>query len=155
MIGYRHAHSRVVQARGPAASHACGDCGEQAEHWAWQHGPEFLVDDRTGCRYSLDVMDYEPLCRKCHGKLDGRTGCVVDACQRDHYGQGYCKFHHQRWYRTGDPLVVRPHYETQKTHCPQGHPYAGENLSIHKKGFRICVTCRREKARARYARRRQ
>ena len=30
-----------------------------------------------------------------------------------------------------------------KTHCPQGHPYSGENLVINSKGRRECRTCRR------------
>ena len=28
-----------------------------------------------------------------------------------------------------------------KTHCPAGHPYAGENLRITGRGFRVCRTC--------------
>lgn len=31
---------------------------------------------------------------------------------------------------------------TQKSHCPQGHPYAGENLIIKKNGYRVCRTCK-------------
>ena len=29
-----------------------------------------------------------------------------------------------------------------KTHCPRGHPYEGENLTINKQGARVCRTCR-------------
>jgi hypothetical protein len=32
-----------------------------------------------------------------------------------------------------------------KTHCPQGHPYAGRNL-LRRNGRRICRACRRRKA---------
>lgn len=32
-----------------------------------------------------------------------------------------------------------------KTHCPQGHPYAGENLFIDNRGRRNCRICRRTK----------
>lgn len=35
---------------------------------------------------------------------------------------------------------------SHKTHCPQDHPYAGENLYISPSGARHCVTCRRDKA---------
>lgn len=28
-----------------------------------------------------------------------------------------------------------------KTHCPQGHPYSGENLYVNPKGSRICRLC--------------
>jgi hypothetical protein len=34
-------------------------------------------------------------------------------------------------------------YQTRKTHCPAGHPYAGENL-VQYGGRRSCRTCRRE-----------
>ena len=40
--------------------------------------------------------------------------------------------------RRGD----RPH--ARKTHCPQGHPYSGDNLYIPPNGDRICVTCKRK-----------
>ncbi|MFY1862077.1 HNH endonuclease signature motif containing protein [Achromobacter xylosoxidans] len=30
-----------------------------------------------------------------------------------------------------------------KTHCPHGHPYAGDNLKINVNGQRVCVTCSR------------
>lgn len=39
-----------------------------------------------------------------------------------------------------------------KTHCPQGHPYAGDNLKINSKGSRECRICARKTARE-YARR--
>jgi hypothetical protein len=37
-----------------------------------------------------------------------------------------------------------------KTHCPQGHPYAGDNLYVTKAGHRQCLACRfiRNRARA-------
>lgn len=36
-----------------------------------------------------------------------------------------------------------------KTHCPQGHPYAGDNLYISPQGYRQCRACGRESARRR------
>jgi hypothetical protein len=30
-----------------------------------------------------------------------------------------------------------------KTHCPQGHPYAGENLFLDRNEYRLCRTCAR------------
>jgi hypothetical protein len=32
----------------------------------------------------------------------------------------------------------------RKTHCPHGHPYAGDNLYVTPKGHRRCRTCSRE-----------
>ncbi|MCP4493336.1 MAG: HNH endonuclease [Gammaproteobacteria bacterium] len=35
----------------------------------------------------------------------------------------------------------------RKTHCPQGHPYAGENLYVKPNGNRICRICSRKSRR--------
>lgn len=37
-----------------------------------------------------------------------------------------------------------------KTHCPQGHPYSGDNLYVDARGCRSCWTCKRANRR-RYA----
>ena len=37
-----------------------------------------------------------------------------------------------------------------KTHCPQGHEYAGENLYVRTSGERECLECKRERDRRRY-----
>lgn len=38
----------------------------------------------------------------------------------------------------------------KKTHCPDGHPYAGSNLYIHPtKGYRVCRACGRRRAQER------
>ena len=41
-----------------------------------------------------------------------------------------------------------------KTHCPQGHPYEGDNLYVNPRGQRKCRECLREDKRRYYARRR-
>ena len=42
----------------------------------------------------------------------------------------------------------------KRTHCPQGHPFSGDNLYIYPTtGARECRTCRRENKRTRQARR--
>jgi hypothetical protein len=40
----------------------------------------------------------------------------------------------------------------RKTHCPQGHPYAGRNLYVTPRGERKCRTCHRDRQRVRRAR---
>ena len=50
-----------------------------------------------------------------------------------------------------DAVITRTHKESRKTHCPQGHPLEGENLSI-KFGSRRCKACARLRARAKYRR---
>ena len=42
-----------------------------------------------------------------------------------------------------------------KTHCPQGHPYSGDNLHVASDGWRRCKTCRAERARLRRAKQRK
>lgn len=37
-----------------------------------------------------------------------------------------------------------------KTHCPQGHPYSGDNVRHRKGGGRSCRTCAREYARRKH-----
>ncbi len=37
------------------------------------------------------------------------------------------------------------HWHRQKTHCPQGHPYEGDNLRFSPTGFRYCLMCKRIK----------
>lgn len=44
--------------------------------------------------------------------------------------------------------------QVARTHCPQGHPYAGENLAIDD-GARRCRKCHRDRERARYQARRK
>jgi hypothetical protein len=43
---------------------------------------------------------------------------------------------------------------TKKTHCPQNHEYTPENTLLNKQGGRVCLTCKRAKALARYYERR-
>jgi len=39
-----------------------------------------------------------------------------------------------------------------KTHCPQGHEYAGENLRVRKNGHRVCRICDNARVLAAYHR---
>lgn len=47
-----------------------------------------------------------------------------------------------------DKIEHGTHQQARKTHCPQGHPYEGDNLStlLRKDGRvnRICLACKRE-----------
>ncbi len=49
----------------------------------------------------------------------------------------------------GDGLAAA---NARKTHCPQGHPYSGDNLIIRKDGLRRCRECCREYSRRHKAR---
>lgn len=43
----------------------------------------------------------------------------------------------------------------RKTHCPQGHPYDGDNLIINRLGARLCRECQRADGLKRYYARKQ
>jgi hypothetical protein len=79
-----------------------------------------------------DGLELDHLCRVRHcvnpAHLEAVTGRVNS--QRGHHPQGW------------------------RTHCPQGHPYAGNNLYVHN-GKRYCRTCMRARDRAYKERRRQ
>jgi len=47
--------------------------------------------------------------------------------------------------------VSLPAQRAAKTHCPAGHPYAGTNLALSRRGERLCRACRRAHS-ARYRR---
>lgn len=36
------------------------------------------------------------------------------------------------------------------THCPQGHPYSGDNLGLSRQGWRVCRQCKNIKQQQRY-----
>jgi hypothetical protein len=40
----------------------------------------------------------------------------------------------------------------KRTHCPNGHPYAGINLAVRKNGSRVCQECHRQQGREFYKR---
>lgn len=52
----------------------------------------------------------------------------------------------------GQPAMIA--IQRAKTHCPQGHPYSGDNVRIKSGGGRGCMTCHRADAKRRAARRR-
>ena len=47
---------------------------------------------------------------------------------------------------TGSENTMRQrHFERGKTHCPQGHPYDGDNLLLWKDGKRRCRECMQQR----------
>lgn len=50
---------------------------------------------------------------------------------------------------TGCNTLRSGHANSKKTHCPQGHPYSGDNLDIDRDGHRRCRACKAEKQRTR------
>jgi len=77
--------------------------------------------------------------------LCGNPGCVnphhlEPVTQKENINRG----------RTGE---VARQTQLSKTHCPQGHPYNGDNLWISKRGGRQCNICRNVSFRKSYLKR--
>lgn len=69
----------------------------------------------------------------------GRTSTgwrYCSTCNRERAIEG----HHRRMEQQGRKVAVAP---KDRTHCPHGHPYAGENLIRKKDGSRACRECKR------------
>ena len=45
--------------------------------------------------------------------------------------------------------IKRGEHNRAKTHCPQGHPFSGNNLYIHPSGRRCCRRCAADRSYAR------
>jgi hypothetical protein len=152
---YSRMHKRVRTARGSAKLQKCVLCAErgidkQARDWARLH-------DRDG----KDIMDYVPLCRRCHIYYDQAPGGPVPPrrekkAQAADLDAGSSRGNLRRT-GPGDAAVGQRRAEQQraKTHCPAGHEYTEENTYvIQRPGGRTarqCKTCTKEKAKARRA----
>ena len=71
---YKAAHVKLYRRRGKAGGYLCVKCDERARDWSLRHRdprvhPE--MDDATGMRYSMNVDDYDPMCKPCHLAYDG------------------------------------------------------------------------------------
>ena len=98
-------------------------------------GDVFTVAHRWSYEYHVgpipDGLHLDHLCRN--------RACV----NPDHLEPVTCRTNLLR--ASGGPAI-----NGTKTHCPQGHPYAGANLSITRTtGHRVCITCRRANERRR------
>jgi HNH endonuclease len=55
-----------------------------------------------------------------------------------------------KWYGVSEGLLKGHQKSRNATHCPQGHPYSGDNLFINVNGSRRCRQCNREVAKRCY-----
>ena len=84
-ISYTAAHMKLRTHRGRARDYKCqAGCGAQAQEWAYRNaspyeqvGTETVYMNgktyETNAKWSPYIWDYDPLCRQCHYKRDGRV----------------------------------------------------------------------------------
>ena len=125
------------------------------------------IDDTTGCwRWTaghFQISDYG--CCWWRGKVRSMhrvayellVGPIPDGLQLDHVWARGCRFRDCCRPDHLEPVTARENalrspitqqsVNLAKTHCPQGHPYSGENLVIKAGNRRVCRTCRNEATR--------
>ncbi len=118
--------------------------------WEWQGNRSESGYGRVkidGVRWQAPRLAY----KLWHGRL-ARDLFVCHACDNppcvrpDHLWLGTQADNLRDAYAKG--RKVSP--QVNKTHCPAGHPYAGENLVIAKSGQRVCRQCARAHSRSVY-----
>lgn len=70
--------------------------------------------------------------------------CRVKLCVRPDHLEAVSKAEN---IRRQNALTSGTH-QRSLTHCPQGHPYSGENLVVRREGWRTCRTCKVARVRA-------
>lgn len=83
-----------------------------------------------------------------HMETEMKT-CTVEGCGKKHWGRGYCRTHHGRWYTHGDPtMVLRPRRASGADH----HRWKGNDITssgAHRRVYRArgkaseynCTSC--------------
>lgn len=82
------------------------------------------------------VLDH--LCHNSDPTCSGGVACLHRRCVN--------AFHLEPTTKRGNVLrspLAPARINADKTHCPQGHPYSGENLAVRKSGIRECRACAR------------
>ena len=82
---YAGVHNRLLLDRGKASNHACITCRAPAVDWAYNNKSENELTDESGRRYSVNINDYDPMCRQCHCRLDKS---LVTECPEGHPYEG-------------------------------------------------------------------
>lgn len=70
---YKEVHRNITKAKGKAREYSCVDCGGTADEWSLNKESSIIyygIPDRQTYPYSLNLEDYAPRCRKCHGFYD-------------------------------------------------------------------------------------
>lgn len=81
LLAYGTVHIYLKQYRGdPTRMECTGDCGGQADEWAYDHEDERETLSPHGKPYSQNFDHYRPMCRPCHRRFDAG----MDQCRNGH-----------------------------------------------------------------------
>lgn len=79
-------------------------------------------------------LDLDHACHSNDPECPGGPGCQHRRC---------CNPAHLEPVTRSENTLRQRHAERGRTHCPNGHPYSGENLVIWRDGKRRCRACLR------------
>lgn len=68
--GTQAVHSRLYRRYGMARDFQCVECGGAALDWAYQYSSSDEQIDQHGQKWSENLDDYAPMCRRCHINFD-------------------------------------------------------------------------------------
>lgn len=119
------------------------------------------VNNVTGCHTWVGHRDKKGYgkfmlrgkCKRAHRvAYEHYCGRIPDGLMLDHLcrNPSCCNPDHLEAVTNGENVRRGAHQGRAKTHCPAGHPYAGENLRIGVKGERRCRACQRTKDREKH-----
>ena len=122
-----------------------------------QNYPEkcYIIDPITGCwlwKFSISSWGYGYFklnCKVIYAHVyfyENKFGKIPDSFVLDHIicnRRSCCNPDHVVPKTSGKNAS---RYQTEKTHCPQGHEYTENNILRYKNGYRVCRQCTRERS---------